>query len=84
MNNSTTIASKTVLLESISKMTGTSIEDIFLDTSVLALFKGNVHKLGVILYDFHELTGKSVDYSEEEITSEFKTIQHIVNYFELH
>lgn len=83
MSNPVTNVSKTELFEIVSKITGTSVDDVFLDTSVVNICKGNVYKLGLILFDLHELTEKQVDYLEEEIVNKFKTIQDIAEYFEL-
>lgn len=83
MNNPVTNVSKSELFQIISKITGATFEDLFLDSEVAILFKGNVHKLGVVLYDLHELTEKEIDYSEDDLALKFRTIQDIVDYFEL-
>ena len=82
--HSPTGVSKNELFEIVAKVTSTPLEELFLDTPTLNICKGNVYKLGLALFDLHELTGKPVDYDEEEIAKKFKTIQDIAEYFELY
>lgn len=81
MESSVSNISVNDLFEMVSKATGVSSENLSLDTSMMTIFKGNIYKIGLALFDLHELTGKQPDYSEEELASKFVTLQDVSIYF---
>lgn len=77
-----TDTTKDSVLTIIAKNTTTKEENIHMSMPILELCKGNVFKLGLILFDLHEIANKDITYSEEQALQMFITVADIVEYFE--
>lgn len=82
MKNSSVLLNREEIFTVISKNTGVASDSIMLESTLQQLCDRNIYKIGLILYDLHELTNKNITYNEEESLHMFKTVQDIVDYFE--